>query len=222
MAELSVDEFLGDSSGAKSQNSAPAKRTLSPSEFLGERDPLSREALEEDNSFLEALGARGKQAAKNTAALADMALGLPGQALQVGLNIGGRIKALASGGSREDAELVGRSLADAAPEALTHPIQKLMKVFGYEEGYTDSDVNVVMGKAGEWLAKGGEWVEKKTKGALTKADVEDLTNTTLFAVGSRATSAALQPKIDALGRPKPRAADGAAAARAERVDPPCW
>ncbi len=219
MAEVSVDDFLSGSTGAKSGGIAPAKRELSPAEFLGQTpaDPLSREALEAENTIGGAVGRSARRAAENTAALLDLGLGLPGQALQVGLTIGGRIKAIASGGSRADAELVGKSLAAEAPESLTNPIQKLMKVFGYEKGYSESDVTSVMNTAGDWLAKGGEWVEKKTKGVLSKADVEDLTNTILFAVGSRATSAALQPKIDALGKPKLTAPDNTAAARAEAL-----
>jgi len=218
MPELSAEEFLGTSPGVQSGNTAPAKSGLLSTEaFLGvkEKDPLSKEALDAENTFAGALGNRAAAFGKNVAAVGDMVLGLPGQALAVGLDIGGRMKALASGGTRQDAELVGKELAKMAPEALTNPVQKLMKVFGYEQGYTDSDVNQVMDKAMGLLSKGGEWVERNTRGALTKADTESLVNTALFALGARGTASQVDPAVARLGKPKLEPVDGKLAAQAE-------
>lgn len=175
MPSLSLDDVFGAAS-----TPPPEAPTSSPSTSMSVDDVFGAPPPSPGRDL-----ARG---ARNLGAVADLVLGLPGQALGVGADIGGRISALARGGSRSDAEFAGKALQGMVPEALTNPVQKLMKVAGYSEGYSDSDVAGVLQKASSWLAKGGEWVEKKTGGALTKADTESLVNTALLGLGARGTA----------------------------------
>ena len=141
-----------------------------------------------------------KRGIGGAAALADMVLGLPGQAIQVGANLGGRIRGMAEGLNREGQARTGELLAAQVPEILTNPVTKLMKLAGFGEDYTDNEVTQVLQSATTMLAKGGEWVEKQTGGVLTAKDTESLVNTTLFALGAKGTAMGVDPKLKAAGR----------------------
>lgn len=141
-----------------------------------------------------------KRGAKNVASVIDMVAGLPGQALGVGADLGGRLSALLHGGSASDMAWAGKAYREAIPEALTAPISKTMKVFGSEHGLEDSDVSGLMAKAMGLVSRGGQWVEEKTGKVLRQQDVESLVNTALFAAGGRGTAAAVDPRLKAMGR----------------------
>lgn len=185
MAGLSTEEVFGPATPA----SAP-KRGLSTAEVFGEPEAEDKPST---------IGASLKMGAKNVAAVADMVLGLPGQALSVGADIGGRAAALLRGGSRSDQEWAGKAMQGLVPESLLAPISSSLKAFGLS-GTEDSDVSHLMAKAMGLVARGGEWVEEKTGKTLTKADVESLVNTTLLGLGGRGTAAVLDPRLKAMGQ----------------------
>jgi hypothetical protein len=209
MPDLTVDEFLGNTRAISRDNAGV--QDLTPDEFLATKPGIVDKAL-----------GVAKATGKNLAAVGDMILGLPGQALQVGADIGGRVSALARGGSRSDAEWAGKAMAQQVPESLTHPVAKLMKLAGFAGAYDDSDVSAVMDKAMGLLARGGEWVEQKTGGALTKADVESLTNTALFALGAKGTSLATDPVLKRLGEVKAGPVKGQVEFSGEKPQPDVW
>jgi hypothetical protein len=191
MPTLSDAEVFG-STAAQSGDNAGAQPTLSDADVFG---PQTLGQKAESGT---------KRGVGNAAALADMVLGLPGQALQVGANIGGRLKGMAEGLNRAGQERTGELMAAQIPEILSNPVTKLMKMAGFGEEYTDNDVTQVLQSATSLLAKGGEWVEKQTGGLLTAKDTESLVNTTLFALGAKGTAAGVDPKLKAMGQaPKP-------------------
>src|SRR5260221_10376700 len=49
---------------------------------------------------------------------------------------------------------------------LANPVQRLMKYFGHEDDYTQSDVQSALGVLSGWLKKGNKWVEEKTGGIV--------------------------------------------------------
>ena len=136
---------------------------------------------------------------KNLGAVADMVLSLPGQAVQVGGEIGMRINAAAHGIDQRTAGIMAKKFGQDIGEPLMNPVAKVMAYFGHEEGYDDSQVSAAMGKVSSWIEKGGDYVEKKTGGALTMEDVQALVNTGMVAAGGRGLGAA-QGRLDAMGR----------------------
>lgn len=185
MPGLSTEEVFGPASSA----SSPSKG-LSTAEVFGE-------PVEEEKPSM--IGASLKKGGKNVAAVADMVLGLPGQALAVGADIGGRASALLHGGSRSDQEWAGKAMQGLVPESLLSPVSSTLKALGFG-GTEDSDVNRLMAKAMGLVSRGGDWVEEKTGKVLTRADVESLVNTTLLGLGGRGTAATLDPRLKALGQ----------------------
>ena len=184
---------------------------LSPDEFFAEAKPAGPSILSADD-FLSAapapkpasssIGSVLTKGVKNVGSIADMVLGLPGQALGVGADIGGRVSALLHGGSSSDAAWAGKALRESVPEALTAPISKALKVAGIDSGLDDSDVSQLMGKAMGLVARGGQWVEEKTGKVLKQQDVESLVNTTLMGLGGRGLGAVVDPRLKAMGRVK--------------------
>lgn len=187
MPTYSDDEVFG-SAPEQSGGNAPAKPTYSDEDVFGPPTLGDKAA------------AGTKRGIGGAAALADMVLGLPGQALQVGANLGGRIRGMAEGLNREGQARTGELLSAQVPEILTNPVTKLMKLAGFGEDYTDNEVTQVLQSATTMLAKGGEWVERQTGGVLTAKDTESLVNTTLFALGAKGTAAGVDPKLKAMGR----------------------
>lgn len=186
MAELSTQDVFGGGAGPQASSSGE----MSAADVFG-TTPAQKSPVQDL-----------KRGARNVAQAADLVLGLPGQALAAGADIGGRINALAHGGSRSDAEWAGKATSQMVPEILTNPVTKLMKLAGFTDDYESSDVEQVMGRATSLLAQGGEWVEKVTKGAITKDDTVQLTNLALLGLGTRGASAVADPKLKAMGEVK--------------------
>lgn len=192
MPGLSTDEVFGPAPKA-------AAKPAGKSQALSTEDVFGAPAAGEGEDLLSSVGSQLKRGGKNVAAVADMVLGLPGQALSVGADIGGRTSALLRGGSRSDQEWAGKAMQGLVPESLLSPISSALKAFGLE-GTEDSDVTQLMTKAMGLVSRGGEWVEEKTGRILTKADVESLVNTTLLGLGGRGSAAVVDPKLKAMAR----------------------
>ncbi len=123
-----------------------------------------------------------KTAVGNAAALGDMVLGLPAQLIGVGADIGARAYGLGAGVSRREAAQAGQEGRNIA-EPLANPLQKLMTAVGYGDSYDKSHVAGALQTLSSWLDKGGDWIEKRTGGALLKEDVGSLVNTIMAAGG---------------------------------------
>lgn len=96
----------------------------------------------------------------------------------------GRTVAAASGASREDSIKFGKEFGQSFAE---HPAinQPLTKLFNWVSGHEPNTTRVddLMGKVSEYISKGGDWVEQKTGGAITKGDVELLTEAVMAGGG---------------------------------------
>lgn len=188
----------------------PASRNLSMEEFTGAPgakpavDPFSKEGLDAQlrSDMVESFKEKAKRFGLNAAAAVDLVAGLPGQALAVGADLGGRLAAFGQGGSRSDMEWAGKATASMVPKSLTNPIEQLMHVAGFDKGYSESDVMKVMGAFAEGIGMVGEKVEKITEGALSKADTESLANQIMLGLGARGTAATVDPKLAAMARTK--------------------
>lgn len=112
----------------------------------------------------------------NIAGIADVVLGLPSMAASVIGETGGRIGTAAAGGSRKEAAEEGQRIGQEFAAPLADPVQRLMRHFGYLKDYDESDVTHALSIFTSWINKGGEWIEKKTNGAILKEDAELLTN----------------------------------------------
>lgn len=215
MVLISDDEFFApaqspDNAPAPTAqaSSRPAPRIVNDKTFLA-ADPLSREALApslmdvltNDGNALEEVKRGLKKGVGMAGQLSDMVLGLPGQAIRIGANVGGRLNALTSGGSADDADWAGKAMADQVPPSLTNPVGTLMRTLGFGEDYDKNQVAHVMESVMGVASRGGEWVEKETGKILTKRAVEDLFETTLFAVGARGTAAGIDPKLARVREP---------------------
>jgi len=116
----------------------------------------------------------------NAAMLADMALNLPSDVLGIGANIGARVAGMISGGDRREnaqsAQRIQQEAQDLASRAglIRDPAKKLMSALGYGEAYDTGAVGGVMETVGKGVSKVGEAVERGTRGALIKEDVEDI------------------------------------------------
>lgn len=116
----------------------------------------------------------------NAAMLADMALNLPSDVLGIGANIGARVAGMISGGDRREnaqsAQRIQQEAQDLASRAglIRDPAKKLMSALGYGEAYDTGAVGGVMETVGRGVSKVGEAVERGTRGALLKEDVEDI------------------------------------------------
>lgn len=142
------------------------------------------------------------EAALNTAVLADMVLSLPGMTFGVAGDMGRRLYGVMSGENRKVTEQEAAKMREQFSEPFSNPIEKLMHLSGYKEGYSQSQINQVMSGAMSWLDKGGEWVEKNTHGVFSKADVGSLVNEAMALGGIRGTSALITKGVEKLGKPK--------------------
>lgn len=119
----------------------------------------------------------------NVAAVLDMPLSLPGQAVGLGAEVGARVIGALSGEPRREAAKEAQAIGQRVSEALGNPVQKLMKSFGYGEGYEQSDVASVMAEVSKLIGRGGEGIEKLTGGVLLKEDFESLANEAMLIGG---------------------------------------
>lgn len=139
---------------------------------------------------------------KGTAAAADMLLGIPGQALGVGADIGARAAAFGSGESRTIQGQAGEAAKKEIPAAverflrmspggLTAPLQTIIKGLGGGEEYDQSSVT----NAIEHVAEG---VDKKTRGYIKAADVKSYLDAFMLSAGARGTDLG----VEAAAKPK--------------------
>ena len=197
MAELTIDQAYGKAPAAPTAPAAPAApKEISLDEAYGGKSP----ELSAPTPTPSTIGQDIKRGVGNIAAVADLVLGLPGQALSVGADVGGRIRAMAAGESRRGQAITGQAAASLVPESLQRPVQSIMQVLGFGPEYSGQDVEKVMGMIQSGIGKVGDIIESRSGGMLLKEDVESIANTLMMSAGARGTSAALQPRIEALGK----------------------
>lgn len=202
MAGMPWEDFQAPAKGEDGPWTEFQKGEIIPAKSGGTNDPLSPASLKSENTarFWEEIKGNARKQVNNAIDLADMALGVPGQLIGVGTDIGGRISALARGGSRSDAEWAGKSMREAPViQKLSAPLASFMEGLGWDRA-TPSDVSTVMGGLMKAVEGGGEWVNEKTGGALSKEDTVSLFNTAMGALGARGTSAVVQPRLDRLAK----------------------
>jgi len=188
MVTLSFEEALGTPPAA-------GKKSVSFEEALGAK-PVKQLVPSDPTSLAGRLSTLAGDTASNTGVLADMALSVPGQALGVGANLGSRIVGTLAGQDRREVEQSAQEIGRKVAEPFSNPIQKLMAWAGHGDTYDQGQVSSVLQKASGLISKGGEYVERATKGALTKADVEDLVNTGFLGAGARGLDYAAKPAIE--------------------------
>lgn len=133
-------------------------------------------------------------------ALGDLVLGIPGQLIGIGADIGMRARTIGAGGTRTEQSEAGAAASAKVNEALGQPLAKLLKLAGMESE-DSTTVDAAMGKVAEWIGKGGEWVEKNTGGLLNKGDVESITNAAMGAAGGRGLAYGLRKAGGTAGLP---------------------
>lgn len=153
------------------------------------------------------LKAAAARSVKDIPAIADMVLGLPGMGLQLGAEALGRLHGVIEGGlagitgkdpqGRKRAEAYGLAAKESVPEGFTAPFQTLLKTFGLDA--SGSNLESVMGTAMTALHKGGEFIQKITKDAVSAADADLITNTLMFAAGGKGVGGQLKKALE----PKP-------------------
>jgi hypothetical protein len=169
-------------------------------EFDGELDAPAKPAKSAFDRNKDEFVKGIKQLPKDLAAITDMVVSLPGQLIGVGADMGMRAVALGHGVDHRVAGIMAQKFRHDISDPLSNPIEKLMKAFGYDQGYSDTNVAQAMNKVGGWMEKGGEYVERQTGGLLTREDVDSLANTALATIGARGTQAALQARLEKLGK----------------------
>lgn len=142
------------------------------------------------------LGTAAKRLGMATAAGADMFLGIPGQAIGIGADIGGRAAALGSGESRKMQEETGAAAKEhipaqiehflrMAPGGLTQPVQTIIKTLSGEKEFDQSGVT----KAIDSVASG---IDKVTRGYVSAADAKSLLDTAMLYGGAKGGDLALE------------------------------
>lgn len=105
----------------------------------------------------------------NVAAAVDMAWGLLPQVAGVIVEAGSRLA------YRNEPKKIRDSAAamdkQKFVETFDRPVGKLMKMFGYGDVYTESDIERVMQAVGKAVEKGGDKIETSTGGSVSKEDV---------------------------------------------------
>ncbi len=180
---------------------------LSPDVVFGKESPAKS-----SEGWLKAPTIEGfKKAVGNVAVLGDMVLNIPAQLIGVGADIGARAFALGKGESRRLGAQAGQEGREIAA-AVGNPLQKLMSATGFGKDYDESHVAEALQTLSSWIDKGGDWIEKHTKGALLKEDVTALVNVAMAAGGvagvkSAASYATRRPGMDVVKNAKAAAAN---------------
>lgn len=117
-----------------------------------------------------------KRAGKDIAGVADMVLSVPG----------GLASTLAGKGyetfaplptskqqAKEQEETAAKVRGNVAAWT-TSPIAHLMHALGYKDDYSDADVGKVSSMVQGWMQKGGDWISKKSGGAVSSQQVQML------------------------------------------------
>lgn len=214
MADLLSDEAAFGGVAAEPSWTEKAKNFVGmgekkapPKGLLSDADVFGGEALEQ--SFRDAakpsaligrgLKDTGERLGKGVAAAADMFLGIPGQALAVGANLGARGAAFVAGESRKVQGLAGEEAEQLIPEGLKTPIQTFIKTLGGGEALDQSIVT-------NQIESFANHLEKITGGKTTAEDVKAYINTFMMAGGAKVGDvgvAAGIKKLQSLEKSKP-------------------
>lgn len=157
-----------------------------------------------------------KRGVGEIAALADLPASLPAM-VAGGLGFTGGVlgtgAAVLKDGkpiSRKELVQEGTRIGEETAAPLANPVQRLMRYFGHEDDYTQSDVQSALGVFSGWLKKGNKWIEEKTGGAVLEEDAAQIANAVM--TGGPVEAAKLVMKA------RPRAKPGAAKPD-KRVEP---
>lgn len=168
---IDLDEVLRDQSPAREPRLRIPELEGMPATKLRPRDAFDRSVMP---NKLDSIKAGLRAAGGNLGAAADMILNLPVQLMGIGADYGTRASAIGSGETRRIGAQAGREAAGYVMENFGNPVQKLMKVLGYGESYNESDVTKAMQTFSSWMDKGGEAVERMTRGGILKEDFASL------------------------------------------------
>ena len=214
MADLLSDEAAFGGVAAEPSWTEKAKNFVGmgekktpPKGLLSDADVFGGEALEQ--SFRDAakpsaligrgLKDTGERLGKGVAAAADMFLGIPGQALAVGANLGARGAAFVAGESRKVQGLAGEEAEQLIPEGLKTPIQTFIKTLGGGEALDQSIVS-------NQIESFANHLEKITGGKTTSEDVKAYINTFMMAGGAKVGDVGVTAgvkKLQSLEKSKP-------------------
>lgn len=123
-----------------------------------------------------------KKAGGELAAIADLPASLPSMlAKGVGFTggvVGTGAAALKAGKPVTRKELLeeGARTGEEFAAPLANPVQRLMRYFGHEDDYTQSDVQNALGVFSGWLKKGNKWIEDKTGGVVREEEADQIEN----------------------------------------------
>ena len=195
---LSDADVFGAPVAKKEATQTP--KPLSDEEVFGTKKPkvdaIDADASSVVNRVGNSLKTGVNSMVSNVSGLADMVLGIPGQALGIGAEQGARLVGAATGETRKQSAQSGAAikhkLAEHPLNILSSPTKKLMHALGYKPGYDESDVAKAMETFSSWLDKGGEWVEQKTKGIILKEDFAALADQAMLGGGVHGVSATVK------------------------------
>ena len=158
MADTPWEDFA-TATPAASEEDGPSAEFAGSAPIIAGLSAPTKESLESENraQLVKDLKAGVRKQVNNAVGVVDMALGIPGQLLGIGTDIGGRINALAHGGTRQQAEQVGKMNRESpAIQAMSNPVASFMKGLGWQDDFDKSDVSQVMGGLMKAVESGGE------------------------------------------------------------------
>jgi RNA polymerase sigma-70 factor (ECF subfamily) len=151
---------------------------------------------EEQKTYAKTLG-------KGTLMLGDMFAGIPGQALALGANLGGRLAATAAGENRRTVELAGEAGEELIPEWMKTPLQTASKILGGGDPMDQSKLSGMIQDA-------ANIAEKASSGLVSEADAKLLFNMVMLKGGAHAVDAG----VKGLTTPKAKLPEGAITTKA--------
>lgn len=199
MALTDADVGLGTTIVPASPQRASRSVTPMSDEAVGLKPDQFTQALSETNvdRALTSVFNAAKSLGKGTLAAGDMIFGLGGQALGLGVNVGGRTQALLRGESRKIAGITGEIAQEQlVPEVLNAPLSYLMKKLGGGEAYDQQAVATLI----ENLANKVEQTSRKAGILVTAEDAKLFFNAAMLGLGVKGTQAgakAVQDRIAA-------------------------
>lgn len=172
--------------------------------------PPAPTALQQVGGFLtdkDSWKGMGKTAGQLGLATADMLLGIPGMALGVGASLGARGRALLSGESRKTQETAGALAKEMIPQGLSIPLQTIAQQLGLEPLDQSAMANII--------EKGGEAVDRLTRGVVSTQDAKDLFDIVMLYGGAKGTDVMVAKALE----PKARSSVGARESYTEVQEP---
>lgn len=232
---FSLDELYGEPAKAKPESTSRTERynflKAQFGEAQAEADAQQTASQELEASRREKLGAPGrlgedlgtvaKGTVKNFAALGDMLLGIPHQAMSMMANHNVRLAGLVQGKSHseiaQEAEARVKDVLSGAPT----PIGQLTAAI-FDDGIP-SDVDHAMEKVDGFFDKVGNKAQEATGGRVRREDVKTLVNDVFAIAGISGVRVAAKAKVTSLdraakaeGQPKALTNEQAAQQRASR------